>query len=221
MTWALIAHTGVINDGSNPITSSPINTTGADLFVIFAVKQNDVVIAPTDSQSNTWVSCGASVALAFGDVVKGFYVASPTTSSSHTFSMIGVDNPHIVVGAYSGSVASPLDQYNGILDPGVPFQPGSITPTENGELIIACLSGLWGGTPTINSGTITDSQEFSLSPFTYYSLAQAYFVQSTAATVNPTWDNYTDGYNDIGGIIVSFKGSTGGGVEELLGQICI
>ena len=207
MAWSLIAHTAAPEVGG-VCTTSPIDTTGADLIIIFQVYEG-LSPSPSDSESNTWVLAGTPINDTFGDKSSAWYVANPTTSSTHTFSTAGAGGYSVIgVQAWSGSAASPLDQYNGQSDPGVPFQPGSITPTENNELIVAALCGVVEDTATIDSGFTALEQLFATA--NNYSLAHAYYVQSTAAAINPTWDDYADLYGDIAGIIVSFKPASGG-----------
>ena len=178
MAWTLKASvTGPgIGGGPGTFTLGPINTTGSDLIVI-ANAGGGSSATPTDSAGNTWISIQAS------NSAWIWYAHNVTTSSSHTFT---IDNPYYqsgVVLAYSGSrtTSAPLDQSNS----GSGYQPGSITPTTSGELIvdIVCLQS---SSPpyTFDSG-FTNEKYTDYVAGVNYGIVAADFVQSAAAAINP------------------------------------
>ncbi len=150
------------------------------------------VAAPTDSKSNTWVRAAFTVS---SNVTSYIYYACASTGAfatdvAHTFS----DNPaagnypSVYVQAWSGSHSSPLDQAicSALSTAVTSVQAGSITPTQDGELIFA-LFGLDGviSSAAIDSGfTETD---FNASNAGAFGGSNAYLIQGTAAAVNPTW----------------------------------
>lgn len=197
--FSLVAHKSAGSPDGNNVTSPSINTSGADLLVV-AVNYydgNGGTYTLSDSASNTWGSPAVSHSYTAGahGIQEVYFIHSPTTSATHTFTVTasgGLIFPSIAVQAWSGSVSSPGDQTNGAGDGTVTltsFQPGSITPVQNNELIAVFLlnSAPQSATPTINSG-------FNVADYTdndglghNFGMASAYLLQGTAAAVNPTW----------------------------------
>lgn len=175
--------------GRNGGTSGALNTTGADFIVIVqAFDNNDGGDALSDSKGNTWnvlTKRGKS-----GDGgVRIFYAINPTVGSGHTFTITGSDNfSQIAIAAFSGSkLTLPFDVENGLdgFASVTTVQPGNVTPSEDNELVITGLE-FFSSTASIDSGfTITD--QGSGGAGAYYGGALAYKIQTTAASVNPTW----------------------------------
>ena len=139
------------------------------------------------------------------------YTKPSSVGSGHTFTVsnAAVTFPEIEVYAVSGSHATPLDQLAGATSGGTSvtsLATGSITPTQNNELIISGwgLSGTTTGTPTINSG-MTISDFLNGVGGSYVAGGTAYKTQSTAAAINPTWSWATSA--PAYAVIVSFKHS--------------
>lgn len=211
MAISLVAHT-LTQSGS---TTSAINTTGATLLVmcIGYYGGSGGSVAPTDSKSNTWVHLSDQGVAAIPGAGTVYYVINPIVGTSHTFTDTS-SQATIAVMAFSGiDTTSPFDQTNGNFTAGVTCQPGSITPTANGELIVL-------------GGGYTPGTNFSIdSGFTAVDFAAAifgvnqggfsgYFVQTTAGAINPTVTS-TDSNNGISVIIASFKSSGGGATRGL------
>jgi hypothetical protein len=178
----------VISGKAGPTVTNPsvaaIDTTGCTLFVVTIF---GVVVAGTlsDSASNTWTE--VSSADPTTRTSKVFYVASPTTSATHTFtytasSVFG----SIIVSGYSGTHTSPLDdQATNSNDSAASLQAGQVDPTEDDELIVACsgfgasVSQSIDGGFTIRQQTATDGNGVGA--------AIADLIQTSAAAANPTW----------------------------------
>lgn len=195
MAFSLISHAG----SATGVTSG-IDTTGANLIII-----NDSFFGgsstPTDSKGNIWTGLtGQGVG---GRAVRLYYCYNPTVGSGHTFTSTAAFSS-IQVQAWSGSAASPFDQENGGV--GV-LQPGSITPTEDNELLVVGLSHSDGTvTQSINGGfTIPPGNDIANSGND--GGAMAYLVQTSAAAANPAWSPGTNART----VIASFKAGAGGG----------
>ena len=178
--------------GSGPFTSSAINTSGNNLL-LFGVSYLDSAGTPTvsDSKGNTWVQCSIGSGVYVASAVM-FYCKNPTVGSGHTFTVTDASSPSYCcahVATFNNvDTASPFDVQSSVSDgPGTSGQPGSITPTQNGELLYTLL----GPADTIVSPSINSS--FTLLDFvdiasgTNFGLASAYRVQAVAAAINPTW----------------------------------
>lgn len=184
----LVADVAVGGNGSTATTAA-INTTGANFCVAVASYYTNSADTVSDSKSNTWTELTRYTNAAFQRVVI-WYAKNPTVGSGHTFTLgSGASTfPAIAAACFSGvDTSSPFDQENGSANTKT---PGSVTPTQNNELIITGISTLTGAgtTPTVDSGfTVTGAHANSASNYTGYGLA--YKIQTTAAAVNPTWSS--------------------------------
>jgi hypothetical protein len=189
---ALVAHT-VSNSFTATNTTTAINTTGATLIVLATNQEFETFGAPTDSAGNTWTL------IARQDNSAWYYCLNPTTSANHTFtignSLAGIYRSSITVEAFSGSFTG-LDTQSSVYTSGS-YQPGAITPAHNGELVVSQLQCFVEnvGAVAVDSGfTITDYTPINSSPYAFAFAGMAYYVQPTAAAINPTWS----GLNNIG-----------------------
>jgi len=210
MAYSLVVNTG--KSGSvDSTTTDAIDTTGANLIVIgigwyTGTTANTVL---SDSKSNTWTALTA-VSATSNSKIRLFYCFNPTVGSGHTFTSAGTATyAAVLVQAFSGSVASPFDQENGAAGDGnVTAITGSVTPSENNELLVTAVGCLEDGSSyTANSGfTITDQVPKG---GTTVAGAMAYKIQTTLAAANVTW-NWT-GTSNSSSAIATFKAATGGG----------
>lgn len=194
--FLLVAHTAKLSTdgGATPITTNPIatNAGSVNLIIVGFTYYGASTITIADNQSNTYT---ALTRFGLGSAQASClisYCFNPVTSASHTFSMsaaAGGTFPALWVAAFSGALASPFDVQNGGGSSGTitSFQPGSITPSGNNELIITMFStGETSAAPTIDSGfVITDALASVGSQALGGGLA--YLKQVAAAAINPTW----------------------------------
>lgn len=200
--WTLVASTSVVGSPSGG-TSSAINTTGANLIVtIEADYQASTSASTSDSKSNSW-SHGTTQSISGQGRGRLSYVLSPTVGSGHTFTYAGGYGSLEVMAFTKGGGAPVLDQQSGATSTGSTAQPGSITPTVSGALIIAGLSYTGVAAVSINNSFVIPSggQQTFVSA-TAFGSAIAYLVQTTAAAINPTWT--ADGGNLVA-VLASFK----------------
>ena len=190
MAIALVTHTAVAGNPSGATTGS-INTTGANLIVFCIASYISSTLSISDSKGNTWSTLTRYWNAATENVsILIAYCYGPSVGSGHTFSVSGGSSyASIAVAAFSGAPASPLDQQNGSDASGSSstVQPGSITPTQNNELIVSAV-GIDGNgnTPTVDSSiSITDTAAWSGG--NNFGISLGYRVQSAAAAINPTW----------------------------------
>lgn len=186
---ALIAHTSAVGT-PDLVATSAIDTTGANLIVVGIVSNQGSTPNLIDSKGNTWTPLTQSAVTGASQAI--LYYSTPTSvGAGHTFTNNGTQTySTIYVAAFSGAAASsPYDgQQNGATATGVTtLATGSITPTQNGAIVVTVYGFNVTGVPlSINSGfTITDSQDFGAS--NNYGGGLAYLIQGTAAAVNPVW----------------------------------
>lgn len=209
MTISLVANTDGAPGSGGGATGS-LDSTGASLLILAVgggFNGNDGTAS--DSKSNAWTEltkCSLSVSGFHHSQI--IYVPNPASlGSGHTGSYIGGSTyPGIEFSAWSGvKTTSPFDQEGsgGEVLSGSSVSPGSVTPSENNELIIATLA--YDGSITglsINSGFTLLHNTPSNSGVTY-GTAIAYKIQTSAAAVNPAF-SWTNAVNAVA-TIATFK----------------
>ena len=187
MAWTLKANT-LATPGSGGGTTSAIDTTGADLLIVgVSAYADNTATNPTDSKGNSWTALTRSPV---NDPSCRFFYALPgTVGTGHTFTWSSAGSyPVIMVLAFGGVGASPFDKENGARGVTVSsLATGSVTPVEDGELLVSIWAGLETGTnPSCDNGfSLVDSVAFGNG--NNCPGASAYLVQATAAAINPTW----------------------------------
>jgi hypothetical protein len=208
--WTLISSVEGLSVGGNTITTSAINTTGADLIVIVALWYDLPMDASgfSDNQTNSYFLSSTSSPVV-GSRCAIAYVYAPAVSSSHTFTFNATGGaPTIFVMAFSGALADVIDQQNvsghsgsGTTSP--PQVTGSITPSVNNSLIITGIATVAdSGGHTVASPFILSNQANGVSGNSMAGGA-AYYIQPTAGAITASWS-----WSDTAGvatIIASFK----------------
>lgn len=206
MAFSLVQHSAAIH------TTTGVDTTGANLIVLFAAYEAGSTVS--DSKSNTWT---ALTPKGSGGVAQLFYCFNPTVGSGHTFSTTPITYGGIFMAAFSGATSSPFDVENGVAPgSGTSIQTGSVTPSLNNELIITGINlGGSAASPTINSG-FTQTDSINANSGVSYGGSLAYLIQTSASAVNPTWSWTNAATNPA--VIATFKSPVGSGFFNLLMQ---
>lgn len=182
MAYAVLTHTSAgATSLFGTVTSSAIDTTGADFLVMV---QTGGAATVADSMGNTWIGLTTS---AVNTYVRIWICIPSAVGAGHVFTVTGGVVASLAVAAFSSAKqVSPLDQENGTVTAGGDgSQTGPITPTQAGELLIAgCVNGDSGGATGIDSGfTILENLGFAGGQ--HRGVALAYQIQTTATTRNP------------------------------------
>ena len=193
--WELMASTSA-GGTANTVTSSGIDTTGANLIVV-AVSWFGIGAVPTltDSNGNTWTQRTAYGGANDDHVL--YYCSNPTVGAGHTFTAAKTSSyPTISVAAFSGAASSsPYSAESGAYAAAVATaQPGSVTPAGDKYLVIT--SATWSSalTAAVDSGFNIAAQT-NFSSGNHMGGGIAYLVQDTAAAVNPTWSGGTTSWS--------------------------
>src|SRR6187549_386485 len=189
MGFALLTHTGG-GLGSAGGASAAIDTSGADFLIAAVIYDSRTTPTFTDNKGNTWTAGFAQTNLSNASCQP--YWCNPTSKGTgHTVSCGGPTSQFssVYFAAFSGALqGTPKDQ--AISNVGIASstcQPGSITPTENNELVI-CICGFnIAGNPSISGGGMILLDKNGLSAGAFYGGGLAYVVQTAAAAINPTW----------------------------------
>lgn len=166
------------------VTTAPIDTTGATLLV--AVVSASSALAPSDSAGNTWTPRGSYTP--GGPTVQIWDCVNPVTSASHTLSagsVSGFQTPAAALMAFKGGdTASPFESRTGAAGSSVTSQqPGSVTPVNDGSLLIAGLSTSVNATPGVDGGFSQNHANSSVSR----TVGSGYLIQGAKAAANPTF----------------------------------
>jgi hypothetical protein len=163
-------------------TTGELNTTGAD-FLVAVVSTFNSSTSFGDSKSNTWTAISESANEWI--TVKVYYSVPSSVGTGHTFSNTGGLFQSVWVGAFSGVTATtPLDGSASATGSGTSGNPGSLTPSVDGCLLIVGVdnntSGPQSGTVSGYTATNIDNAGVNMS------LLVGYLVQSTAGASNPS-----------------------------------
>ncbi len=204
------ASTGV--DANSNVTGN-INTVGASLITCSA---SSFVVVPTltDNQSNTWTELTRQTNPFNGDVTSIYYVVSPATSATHTVTLAALaGQPSVQCIAWTGTkLASPFDVQNGATtNTASSLATGSVTPSENNEIVVTGLTCTTCTAEMIDSGFTIQATSAWVSGKGLEG-AIGYIIQTTAGAVNPTWSWTTA--NRANDVVATFK--SGAGAHQLL-----
>jgi hypothetical protein len=193
MAFALVAHTAAASTNNTSVTTGAIDTTGANLIVLVTSEDVTKTPVPTDSNGNSYTNL-TKFGAATSPGVTIWYKLSPIVGAGHTFTNTpsggGNSFPAIAVLAFSGAGSAGVDaSQNGSTGTANTRQPGSITPSENNEVVIA--SSGWNGaigvaSAVINGGFNSPPDQVD-SGSNNYGAAISYLIQTSAAAANPTW----------------------------------
>lgn len=212
MAYTLVQKTIAASANNDSVTTSAIDTTGANLIVIVLA----CFIENTLSDSNGNIYTKLTLQSGSGVKVVLAYKYAPIVGSGHTFTADTSTNsfPSLAVYSFSGSVASPFDLENGTTTASqTTAQPGSVTPSEDNELLVTGIC--WGGTltgPGIDSGFSTP--DTILTTATNMPIGGSYKIQTSAGLENPTWSWTSNNFSAVA--IATFKSGTS---ATLMGQI--
>jgi hypothetical protein len=194
--------------------TSSLNTTAAGLLVA-TVCTFSTTPTFSDSVSLTWNALTQTDYFGQG-ILRRFWALNPSGSASHTFHVTSA--AAISVLGFTGvATSTPFDQQNQHTDNGTSTTAaGSVTPTEDNEVVVASLYYEVGTVSSIGGGFTQ-----KLSVVGGSGVCMAYLIQTTAAAANPTWTLST-GNTRCGAGLATFKAAAGGGFvarePQLIGQ---
>jgi len=217
--FTLVASANTTGAAAGPYTTGAINTTGANLLVVVVSQYGNIAEGTlSDSKGNTWTGLTLKTGPGTVALSRIHYCVPSSVGSGHTFTYSSASNMfgEIAVMAWSGAAASPFDVENGgSTGSGTSLQPGSVTPSLNGSLLVAGVSITDGSSSySIGSGfTVIANVPFSAS--VNEGLLAAYLVQGTAAAINPTF-SWT-GSAEAAATIAVFKPAGASHAGEIFG----
>lgn len=184
--------------GSTSITTGSFNSTGANTIAVYVGWwfADPVGATVTDSKSNTYARCGATSNDGSNTYEGTWFIAkNATVGSGHTVTVAGNAFMATQATAYSNAnTSAPCDQHNesGTTSTVTSIQTGALTPSANNSLVLQGITALDGGGGGEASATI--NQSFSIiarvgSTGGLPAIITADLIQTSAASVQPTWSN--------------------------------
>ncbi len=180
----IVASTSKASPDGSTMVSDAINTSGATGLFVGVAYFDGSSINVSDSYENTWFSLTAKsespqVCQLFYGV--GTHGSFPVVGPGHTFTVTCISSfPSLfVLAASEVAVFLPFDQENGnTAASGTTISTGSVTPSENNEIVVALVGTNGTITYGINGGfTIAESLSNVGANFAG---ALAYLIQTTA-----------------------------------------
>lgn len=190
MEYTLIASASAGSSDQQNVTTPPIDTSGATFIALSITKFQPGIVdvyTLTDNKSNTPIILTPQENSNSTNVL--YYYNIPIVGSGHTWTLnstSGAIFPTLSVAAFSGSAASPFEAETGSFSNAVlnSIQPGSLTPAEDGCLIITGSTLFVGTGITIDSGFSKASTDYAGNNL---GGGIGWLIQGTKAAVNPTW----------------------------------
>jgi hypothetical protein len=194
---ALVNHASSTTTDDYAATTGAISTTGANFGAVCVAAGGYLytVQTVTDSAGNTyhWVQNTNES----DDIAVGLYVGyNIATGSSVTVSTSGQAYQPSITAMFFSNVASGPDRTNSAEGFSNPFNTGSVTQTNNDELIVSCVGA---------QATAFSSSNVSQVDSAYnggYHGSDGYAVQTTRAALNPLWT--ATGSPGLAGVTASF-----------------
>jgi hypothetical protein len=171
----------VSNTVSQSGTTSGVDTTGANLIVVYFV--GDPASTLSDSKGNTWTALTAHNT-GNGDESRLAYCLNPTVGTGHTFSNTGSAR-FLAVQAWSGATTGYVsDTGNQGIGTTAAIKPGSRTPSAAGNLIVSGVTYFPNAAQTVSvdSGvTISDQSN------TTWAGGMGYLIAPNTTPVDLEW----------------------------------
>lgn len=181
-------------------TVTGMDITGASLLIVavhylFSGTAGNFTVSSTSNPSGNWHSLTAYGASASNGFTQIFYCYGPATSSSEIFTITQTANSDywsMNCAAFSGTfstsdILQAGSDVGAVSSGGVAsFQPGSVTPSVTGALVITTLTGGGGlGVSfSVDSAMANAAPQFNGNGVDG---GLAYLIDSTTNPINPTW----------------------------------
>lgn len=191
--YGLVNSINKAGTGGTTESTSAFNTSGCDFITITIAGSGALTLGTiTDTYSNTWSLAIEKISTYGPTRTAIFYCNNPTTGSGHVFTYTPTGyTPYtnLFVNLFlKNGMAGTLDSTNSfnITTAVTSISAGAVTPSVDNSLLIAGLNYVNGtSSASIDSGFTGISLPFV--PGKAYAGASAYYNQSTAASINPTW----------------------------------
>jgi len=184
--------TGKGSSDTNSVTTDSWDSGSGSNFIVGCVAYL-AGTQPTisDNKGNTANYLSLTVQTGINSYLFIFYCPSATCGTGHMVTATGTGiYPSIVVASFANVKAtSPFDAQNGTTANGVTsVQPGSVSPANDNELLIAAFSGyLLNETISISGTGWVKTTQVNSDGATHVAAALGYHIQTTKGADNPTF----------------------------------
>lgn len=184
---AFIAGVETASTNGTSVTSAAIDSTGANFLVAAIADYAGAAVGatPIDSKGNTWNPLTSFVDGSNLTRIRLYWSKPSAVGAAHTISYTQT-TPSIAFAAFSNTNATPFGSEVGASGSSVSPAGGSITPGANNGLIISAFCGL-GPLPITPDPSFTIIGTALASSVNNFAIGMSYFIQTTAAAVNPVW----------------------------------
>lgn len=209
--WTIVSYTvdSPSTNNATTITSSAINTTTADMYLVVVFDLSTAVAGTltNNSTANTYTLDTSYNGTGGSYRVRVYRSSGPVTNNAQTwtYSSINACIPVIYCIALKGSATNPRDQRNLQLSTGIVTSVGTggITPTANNTLLVAAFASGASGAPTISGGGFSNSNRIGFTTVIgnrQWATAVYITEQITAASSSPTLTFPTSSFGAAGSI---------------------
>lgn len=188
-------------------TSPPIDTTGANLIIFLVTQDFAAAFNISDSPGNTYSITVGRAEPSLNAKFGMFFLFSPITSASHTFTITGGGFSAGIVLAVRTAISLDATSTNNGVTASTTIQAGSVTASASPAMVVSgmCRSGSLTGV-TVDSGFV--GYDNPLVAAVHYGCSLAYKFQAAATAENPTFTS--GGAADMASINVTFPMTTDG-----------
>lgn len=183
----VLGNTSQASSDQQNVTSPPVDTTGSNFISVSSSNYNLNAVSLSDNLANVWT---LDITQASSQQTTNIWSChNPTVGAGHTFTLTGVGTPSyctISVVWASGISNIAVQSTNSVGSVAPSIQPGSVTPAENGDLIITSNCSWSSTSGSIDSGFSSNYVPFNTSNSNLAG-GMGWLIQPTAAAINPTW----------------------------------
>lgn len=198
--------------GANGGTSAAIDTTGATLIVVASSYYGGGTASViTDAKSNVYTTVNTYSGSLTS--IRLFYKLSPAVGTGHTFTVTASGAaPTLFVYAFAGVASYQTESGAGSGGSVASLACGSVTPAANGALVYTGTGGIAATVDTIAPAGFSTPVTKTFVSGTNMQGSAAYYIQPTAAGINPTW-SYSPSVGSVAVGCAVFLASVGAAVE--------
>jgi hypothetical protein len=157
MSWAFVqGKEGAVSQASNFTIVLPGNTVAGDTIIVMFNQDVGGTPSVTDSQGNTYTSCGTQPSISLPTTEVFFIFTAPVSSSAACTININVGGATVRTSwalEYSGLVSNPYDVQSATANSANDCVTGAMTTAATNELVISYFAAATSPTFTFGSGT--------------------------------------------------------------------
>lgn len=203
--------------GATSVNSPSFDSGGATIIAVWLGSLDGTPVV-TDNAGNTYTLGTNSNSGPFHG--RWAYCLSPSTSATHVVTVSSTNDPSIIVVWFNLVSAFDSQSTPNTGASVTSLQTGSVTPANNGSLVLAALMNYRDAGPiasvSINSGFTIVTNVDSVTG-TRVGVAIAYLIQGTAGAVNPSW-SWSNSVDNSSAAALAFQSGSASILRQMLQQ---